>query len=60
MGLVGMGAAWGSGAVWGAVPSAKNGSLGSLSWWGAASPQQGLEPEGLKGPFQPNRAVMVL
>jgi len=29
------------------VPKAMDGALGSLIWWGAASPQQGLELEDL-------------
>lgn len=31
-------------------------NLGSLSWWRAASPRQGLERLGFKGPFQPTPA----
>jgi len=30
-----------------------DGTLGSLIWWGAASPWQGLRLGGLLGPFQP-------
>ena len=30
-----------------------DGAVGSLCWWGAASPWQGSELDGLWGPFQP-------
>jgi len=29
-------------------------ALGTLSWWGAAGPRQGLRLGDLRGPFQPS------
>ena len=31
-----------------------DGALGSMVWWGALSPRQGLGLGGLEGPFQPH------
>jgi len=34
-----------------ALKAGLNGALGSLSWWEAISPRQGLGMAGLSGPF---------
>ena len=49
---------WAVGAPFLEVLKAIAGALGSLTRWVASQPRQGLEVDGLYGPFQPNCAVI--